>query len=80
MLYVQLKSTAVALFVLFHCRSQLGRIVGFRHSLTPAENAACCSEYLVLTVRVRLSRLLTMRGDSNFRLRQHGRTAGTCSI
>ena len=46
------KSTAVALFVLSYCRSQLGRIVGFRHSSTSAGNAACCSEYLVLTFRV----------------------------
>ena len=36
------KSTAVALFVLFHCRSQLGHFVRFRHSLTSAKNAACC--------------------------------------
>ena len=38
--------------ILLHCYSQLERIVRFRHSLTPAENGVCCSEYSVLTVRL----------------------------
>ena len=51
-LLVMGKPTAVALFVLFHCQSQLRRIVGFRRFVTLARNAACCLEYLVLTVRI----------------------------
>ena len=38
--------------ILFHCHFQLGTIFRFHHSLTPAENGICCSEYLVLTVRL----------------------------
>ena len=33
----------------FQYHSELGRILGFRRSLTLAQNCVCCSEYLVLT-------------------------------
>ena len=70
------KSTAVALFVLFHCRSELGRIIGFRPSLTPAENAACCSEYLVLTIRVQDG---TRKPSLGYRRFANGISRGACT-